>query len=340
MSCELIGIGDLHLDKMAKIFPDTHHILVMKEFQKAANYARANGITDIIQYGDVCETPYMSRESRKSLYRFIKENSDLTIWVILGNHDWGQEGVHSLDELELLVDCGFITNVRVITKPTVVEFGGVPVHFMPYPAKKVKKNHVNIAHVDINGFKCDSGNRLIESDNVFPDDTLLLTGHLHTPQHKDPWYCAGTLYQTNFGESKEKGWQHIKVKKAKSGQLVWEINHIQNTPEFTLENLIIETRADLKKIKASDKILYKLFIKQDIELPEDLLTRFPNILKLVGFSSKKELLQVMENFLTIENSESETVNPTEYLGEFMRGKGATDKQVDRAMDLISLKGFV
>jgi hypothetical protein len=73
-----IGIGDLHFDKMAKIFPDTHHTIVCKEVQKAADFARQNGIKHIIQYGDVCETPTMSAEKVDITERRLRKMSNKT----------------------------------------------------------------------------------------------------------------------------------------------------------------------------------------------------------------------------------------------------------------------
>src|SRR3990170_775904 len=133
---EIIGVGDLHLDKLSKIFPDDHADVVIREFNKVIKHARDHSIKYIVQYGDACETPFMSRESRRALYRVLSENNDIKFIFILGNHDWGEEGIHSLDELSLLCDLGKFDNVKVVTKSTVISIEGVPLHLMPYPVRK------------------------------------------------------------------------------------------------------------------------------------------------------------------------------------------------------------
>ena len=209
---ECVTVGDLHFDKLKKLFPDTHNQLVINELNKPMQYAVENGISYVFFLGDISDSVFLSGESERAFVSFLKTwSSKLEIYIILGNHDFGEEGIHSLMWTEFLIDNRLLTNVHLITKPLVIELEEVPVHFMPYPAKRCKKNHLNLTHMDIPGFNHDSG-RLIEGDDEFQTGKyFVVNGHLHTPQESKRNICCGTLYQCSFGETNEKRFLHLKL---------------------------------------------------------------------------------------------------------------------------------
>ena len=45
MMLECVTVGDLHFDKLKKLFPDTHNQLFINELNKPMQYAVENGIS-------------------------------------------------------------------------------------------------------------------------------------------------------------------------------------------------------------------------------------------------------------------------------------------------------
>ena len=92
-----IFVGDLHLDKLQKLFPDNHLELQFNEIEKVCTYAIKNGYDRIIFLGDIGEHERLSYDALCAFIDFLgKWEKHLHIDVILGNHDFAETGIHSL----------------------------------------------------------------------------------------------------------------------------------------------------------------------------------------------------------------------------------------------------
>ena len=114
------GIGDLHLDGRLGKFITEPNAYILSECQKVANHARRNGIGLLVYYGDICDRPVLSAEALSDLLDYFMSNADLKHIMILGNHDFESTEKHSLQLLQKMIGLGFLTNVKVIEKPTVM----------------------------------------------------------------------------------------------------------------------------------------------------------------------------------------------------------------------------
>ena len=205
-----VGIGDLHLDgKLSKFIPDLNTV-ILDEVRKPARYARRNGIKMMVYYGDICDGTSLSPEATLGLIDFFEEHSDLNHILFPGNHDQETSEKHSLLVLKRLCELGKLPNVRVIDRPTVLfRKKGTPVNFLPWPYFTVKKDCLNVMHVETHGSRWEVG-KPIESERQ--TEAYCVSGHLHTHQivgpNKNIWF-SGTLYQTNFGERAEKFFHHV-----------------------------------------------------------------------------------------------------------------------------------
>jgi hypothetical protein len=85
--------------------------------------------------------------------------------------------------------------------------------------------------------------------------------------------------------------------------------------------------------------LYKLYVSDDVTIPENLLEKFPNIVNRLDFSSEEELKELEQAEYAMENSVIE-VNVDDYLPKFFKDYGATDKQSKRAFEIIKEMGGV
>lgn len=351
MSLNGVAIGDLHLDKLANLFGEEQAIdLQIVEIKKPLDWAIEKGLTYAFFLGDICEKEVMSIYAHMAFVNLLAEYDDKLIsHIILGNHDFAETGENSLRLLQLLVKLKFLKNVFIWDKPTAVKLGGVTVNFLPHPFKRVPKKlktskpSLNIAHIEPAGAIRDNGMRIREGV-VFKDQTdVWLIGHLHTFQEPNKRvHLPGTLYQTNFGESMPKGWMEFSYH-IKNGVLVDNTKFIKNTSAFRLINLEIKSVADFKKIKSNPLWLYKLFVKDDVPIPPNLMVDHPNIAKPpVGYANQKELdvLKYEEIVINQEDvSDLETLSIDYGLVSFLKNIGATKKQVGKAKSFLTKIGI-
>lgn len=253
---DFVGIGDLHLtnvlDKggLSEYIRD-HDDMVRREVDKVKDYARRNHVSTIIQYGDVFEGPRASYSGMLSLLDMVADD-DLEWIFILGNHDkFAEESSlgHSLQLLQRMK----LKNVRVVIEPHRVKRGKGSLNLMPWPCIDFVGDALNIAHVDVEGAVGDNG-RASKSETKHVGRSVI--GHIHTHQEvgrgRNVANYSGTLYQTNFGESQEKFFHHVRWDDG------WEIESVPHTPEFKLTTLEVSSRKDLAQIDSDPNHLYKL----------------------------------------------------------------------------------
>lgn len=328
-----IGIGDLHLTDseggggLAKYISDPD-AYVMRECTRVVRYASKKGITNIFLYGDICENPRMSYAAMEALIQFFRENSTINFYVILGNHDkFGNESSlgHSLQIIMLYP----FTNVRFITEPEVIKIDGVKVNFQPWPGKSFSKNMLNVAHIEVNGSKLDSG-RKFESDEFSNSKAVILMGHLHTNHKVRNTYYSGTLYQTYFGESLPKFFHLIDY----SSPDEYEITNVPFDPEYKLFTCVVENKKDLKLISKDPKHLIKLVIQEGADVdPDSPECNLPNIVITKAFKTKSELTAILTEDL-IHGAELE-IKTEDYFNEWMAQRNLKPELAKRTLEVRS-----
>ena len=335
MTASFFCIGDLHLDRLKGLFPDNHLDLQFFEINKAMHTALKNGYKNIIYMGDISENTRLSQQAEVALIsHFFRWDSRANIHVILGNHDYAESGNHSLlPFIELQRNKAFKT-VKFYAKKTVKNIEGLNVNFSPYPFTDSEKDMINFGHFEVSGSTRDNG-QVIKKAHDVDKKAVWGMGHLHTPHDVGNVHYCGTLYQLNFGERLPKGSMLIQGKLS-GGSLQHRIKRISNDPTFKLINLVIESLSDTKKIEKNPLYRYRLLTKSNIELPENIMEKFPNIVKTEGFSNKEELKAIIEDsFIEINNQTLELPSLNEHLEDFLiKVKGANKKQVKRALEIV------
>lgn len=161
-----------------------------------------------IWLGDLLDTKEVIRGKCLNFWIDYFERSELTHYVMVGNHDWFnlecQE--NSLRALKLL------PNVEVIDKPT--SFINLPFVLMPYihdpkllnqaldeiDSSKVVVNHIEVTDFDYgNGYICENG-LTRESLSRFK---RVISGHFHKFQQKGNLTFLGTPFSHSFGEANQ-----------------------------------------------------------------------------------------------------------------------------------------
>lgn len=309
---EAIGIGDLHFDGHLKKFVDDLPGFIENEVNKVLRYARKNGVSNIIFYGDLCENPLMSYESMRALFRILT-TPKFKFHIILGNHDIDTRLGGSPDQHSLLVLQDFFKasdSVHIYTEPTDVEIEGVPVRFLPWPHLRTHPSSLNVAHIEVLGAKWDSG-RDTDSKSPKPNKNhVTVLGHIHTSQKIYKHYYSGTLYQTNFGEKPNKYFHHIEFNSPDD----YDIRLIRHRPDIELLTIKIDNENELSKIPQDKNKLVRLLLNgisvESTNLPSNVVAIKP---LLPGQSI--ETVDSIE--FELENNSYNGVNHRKYLRSYL-----------------------
>lgn len=239
-----IGIGDLHLTSSLgkgglSSYVNDHDKAVVVAVKRALSYAKRNQVRQVFLYGDICEAPRMSYSGQIALLSFLR--LDFSFHIILGNHDKFGEVSSAGHSLEIIKELR-LPNVHIYEDPTFVNIEGQDVNFLPWPHCDFNPKALNVAHVDVQGAKTDSGRAVTKGTS---SKAFAVIGHIHTHQRVRNSFYSGTLYQTNFGESQEKFFHHGRYEDG------WEIESIASKPKYVLHSLEVTSNKDLAKLERS-----------------------------------------------------------------------------------------
>lgn len=297
MALEFIGCGDLHLDgKLIKYLPDLNS-RIMDEVKKVLEHARRKGVTLIVLYGDICETPHMSTEATSLLIELFLENPNFNFIVLLGNHDVENSETHSLQVLSKLRSYGVMKNVSIVDKPrTFFAHTSRPLRCLPWPSLDTQANCLNVIHEAVSGSTWDHGRPVDGAKKV---KHTCVAGHLHTSQVCGSVHFSGTLYQTSFGEKEKKYFHHVRWGRDQDKP---EIKRIRHYPSFTLRNLVVNSKEDLAVIDEprDSLVLFKVFVKSDVLLDADTFKNRPSVVKVNSFKTEVELRALVSEEIRID----------------------------------------
>lgn len=338
-----INIGDAHFDKLSTHLGDKGNLVIGAELRKPLLYAKNNGIPHVVLLGDIADKARLSYQAHKILLKVLAEfDGFLDIYIILGNHDWDEEECHSLEIIETLYELGMFKTVHVITKPEQRMIGGVCVNFLPYPCTEplpkpegYEAGRVCYGHFEVPGAIRDNGMKIkgdvVESD----DDDVYIIGHLHTPHDVGNKHYVGTLYQTNFGESLPKSFTESKFR-VKGGVLKKQLVRHANDPNFKLFNVTIEDVADLKQCHSKNPLhFFKLFIKEDVVLPDDWLAKNPQVLHTNSFKTQRDLTELVRDTLMIDEGDEDNPDVDARLVEYLEASKASKAHIKRALEILN-----
>lgn len=335
---EVIGIGDLHLGKLDSLIPDAPR-LIAKSIRKVFKYALDNGVKNVLFYGDVAERPRLSYADQKAFYGTLLDPryTELEIHVILGNHDFAEDGTHSLEVLEVVASL-MDRNVHVYTQPERVVIDGVAFQFLPYPHTETTKNAINVGHFEVAGSLRDNGRRI---DEGLATKHVTLMGHLHTKHRVRNTHYSGTLYQTNFGETENKFFHHVKATSHRPEDV--EVTCVPFESPWVLRNVTVNSEKDLKGLQSDDRTLYKLFIKDGAEIDiERVLKKYPNVVKHNVYKSKQDLEVLVQQEWELDTEtvlDHVNVDDLDMVAKFMKTKGLDKSQRARGLSILkNIKG--
>lgn len=330
------AIGDLHFDKLTKYWPDANHRQAMAVKSTVAD-AKREGATRLFLLGDIAEgvrdtTGNAMRLSEGAQVEFFDLlchlDSEIETHVYLGNHDWASDGHHSLQVFLSMYRRGVFKRVHFYDTMTKTKLGGVRCAIMPFPhTEPPKGTELAFAHYEVSGAVGDNG-RQVHSKDEHKYRCPVIQGHLHTHQRVRNHYYPGTLYQTNFGENEDKGYALFQA----GGD--FKYRWVSKRPPFKLVNVRINRREDFKQLVADDHVKYKLFVHEDVRIPDGLMERFPNIVNRLMFATEQDAAALEQNEFLIESNQVD-VDSDALLPDFLKSEGATRTQIKRGREIVA-----
>lgn len=181
-----------------------------------------NGIDTIIELGDIFDRrKYINFDSlsRCNDY-FFKPISDRNwnLHCIIGNHDIYFKNTNRVNAPGLLIN---EPNIHVYEDPTVVEFDGLPVLFMPWinhsnhdaAMEIIEKGKASIVmgHLELKGFEMYKGAVIDHGlpHNVFNKYDMVMSGHFHHKSTKDNIHYLGAPYEMTWSDYNDPRGFHI-----------------------------------------------------------------------------------------------------------------------------------
>jgi DNA repair exonuclease SbcCD nuclease subunit len=345
MTLRGIGIGDLHLDKMRKHFPDQDIDLQLAEVAKVFRYAKRQGIEHVFFLGDVGEgysdftsMLRMSEKAQAALFRMLKSvDGSFNVYILIGNHDFSGLDSHTLLMFFELQRQGVFKTVRFFDQQEQLKIDGVPVCILPYPYTKPKTSRPSLcfAHYEVKGAVRDNGRKITAGEKHRYEGHVFVQGHLHTQQVVRNHFYPGTLYQTNFGESLPKGFVEFQAA-VKGDKIQFKHRFIGNDPAFKLINLRVFKRRHLDAIDPNPLYRYKLFVSEDVRLTEQDLAAHHNIVNRLSFTDEKELELLEEDEFQLDHVKVD-LSYDKALNDFLKGRKLTRSQIERCRQILDLR---
>lgn len=330
-----IVTSDWHLDayyhssSLRHAFTDRGDVVFqVKEIEKPFDYALENTIEHVFILGDIGDRHILTEDSRNAvLTTLLKYDGLLNIHIITGNHDVSTIDTNSLSILRILDQHNRFKSIRVYDKTEQIVVDGVTCNMVPFPFTEsgfTDEKAVNFCHLETRTGKMNNGMSTKKWDIDFSErGGFWVSGHLHRHQTGKNYVYCGAPYQLNFGSSLPCGFIHIKVR---SDPFAFKHKFINQRPAISLKNVHIEQRSDWSLVTKDPSILYKVSVADDMVVPTDIRTRFPNIVKIAGKELKINEFNESQDIPVIEVDTG--------LDDFLRSRELSDEQVERGISIV------
>lgn len=214
-------IGDTHIG----VRNDSEHFanFQLNWFSWFFEYCEENGITDIIQLGDLHDRRrYTNFSTIAKFSPVFKKLEKYNTVVISGNHDCYYKSTNEVNSVKILLE---LYNIKVISEvPETVTLAGEKIDFFPWISPSNYQNTLDFiaktkskfacGHFEFSKFEMHAGH-LAESGmdhTLFSKYDRVYSGHYHTMSAKDNILYTGIPYELDWSDHGDtKGfWIHDK----------------------------------------------------------------------------------------------------------------------------------
>lgn len=286
-------------------------------------FLKETNITKIVHLGDYFEhRKYINFKVLNHNYKtFISklEEYDITMDIIIGNHDVYYKNTNELNSLEEILSQ--YDNVNVITKPTMVSYDSLDMLLLPWmcaenQAESLKaiqdtKASVLGGHLELDGFEMMRGVKATHGMDTKPFDKfdMVLSGHYHTKSSRNNIHYLGTQFQLTYADANEQKYFHV---------------------------LDTETR-ELTGIENPDTMFHKLVYDEDKK--PDILDKFKDTYVKVVVLNKKNLYEFDKWFDKLQRTEPFEIKVAESFEEYL-GDNVDDDGINTADTPTLLNSYI
>ena len=187
-------------------------------------YLRENGITKILHLGDYYDNRkfinFRALEHNRKIFLEKLREYKIHMDIIPGNHDVFYKNTNDLNALKELLG-HYMEEVRIIEKPMVVEYDGMPMGLIPWINEdneeechkfiKGCKADVIGAHLELEGFEMSAGIPCTHGmrASVFNRFDMVLSGHFHTKSQSGNIQYLGSQMEFFWSDAHDPKHFHI-----------------------------------------------------------------------------------------------------------------------------------
>ncbi len=182
-----------------------------------------NKIKTIIDLGDTFDhrknIDFAALDWAKKNYYDRLRDLDCTVYTVVGNHTAYYKNTNSVNAVDLLLR--EYNNVKVISEPTELLIGGLPILFIPWinqeneydtlMAIKKTKASVVMGHLEISGFQAYKGHVMEDGrdKNIFKKFDIVFSGHYHTRSNNGKIFYLGNPYEMYWNDLNDERGFHL-----------------------------------------------------------------------------------------------------------------------------------
>lgn len=220
---KILFIGDTHWGARTSHSIIEEHIVRFHKY--ILSYIKKHNISKIIHLGDwFDDRKYINIKTLESCKKdFLDElkTLDVSVDILLGNHDVFFRNTNEVNSLSTLLNIKDYPNIRVITSPTEVQYGNVSFLLVPWMHNKHFHEYLEIiqnstadimcGHLELKGFLMHSGVVSVDGMDTTPFKHFdkVLSGHYHSKSTKENVHYLGTQYDMSWADVFDKKYFHV-----------------------------------------------------------------------------------------------------------------------------------
>lgn len=182
-----------------------------------------NNIKTVIDLGDTFDNrktiDFAALEWAKTNYYDKLKDLGCTVYTVVGNHTAYYKNTNSVNAVDLLLR--EYDNVRVISEPTELIIGDLPILFIPWINQEneydtlmaMKKTSAKVAmgHLEIAGFSAYRGHIMEEGQDkkLFNKFDMVFSGHYHTRSNNGKIFYLGNPYEIYWNDVNDERGFHL-----------------------------------------------------------------------------------------------------------------------------------
>ncbi len=328
----ILTLGDLHLGAWDTYREDGLE-MQLNHVDKVLDLEEDRCRT-VVCLGDIYDVSNPSDDHRKRLKDYLRSpRARKWDWIFFpGNHDSVARGRHSQHDLKYISDyTSEFGHVRVFDTITTIKLEGVPWTFLPWPDIVTPADFegppgIIVTHNDYSGMVQDNGTPARTRRVLRRSDThLVVMGHYHRFQRGDGYFCPGTLYQMDHGETPNKGYGVIDAMvdgNRLDVRAIWE----PLAPPDVLHHVQVTELADLREIPRSG--IVKVTMHPGVKLPDNWRDEYSNVHMTATARADKSRRSIATDTALGE------IPIVDNLANELKRKGHSDGEVDYVESLL------